>query len=140
MRYAYFFLCTLIGTALCTPFFAEGEVITYDTNADGLTDAWTYVQGSFVEKQEIDMNFDGKVDSVYLYETTGNVKEEILDTDFDGKMDNWRYYENGQLRVDQMDSNADGRIDVWVHVLKGKIIRIEKDTTGDGKPDTAREY
>jgi hypothetical protein len=103
-------------------------------------DAWTYKQGSIAEKKEIDMNFVGKVDRVNMYETTGNVKEEILDTDFDGKMDNWRYYENGQLRVDQMDSNADGRIDVWVHVLKGKIIRIEKDTTGDGKPDTANEY
>jgi hypothetical protein len=140
MKKASLLHCIIFIVALCVPSFALSEVITTDTNSDGTPDAWTYMNGTFVEKQEIDMNYDGKVDSVFLYETTGNVKEEILDTDFDGKMDNWRYYDNGQLRIDQMDSNADGKIDVWVHVLKGKIILIEKDTTGDGKPDTSIEY
>jgi hypothetical protein len=140
MKKVYVLICIFFVSALCIPLFALSEVITTDTNSDGVPDAWTYMNGTFMEKQEIDMNYDGKVDSVYLYETTGNVKEEILDTDFDGKMDNWRFYESGKLRVDQMDSNADGKIDIWVHVLKGKIILIEKDTTGDGRPDTSIEY
>lgn len=116
------------------------DIITSDMNSDGNADGWTYLKDGDIEKQEIDLNFDGKIDSVFLYESNGRVKEEILDTNYDGKMDNWRLYENGELVVDRVDSDLDGRIDIWIHVLKGKIILIEKDTTGDGKADKFAEY
>jgi hypothetical protein len=119
---------------------SAAEVITSDTNKDGDPDAWTHVRDGNVIKQELDVNFDGKVDAMFIYEYTGKVKEETLDTDYDGRMDNWRVYEDGKLAIDRIDSNHDGRIDLWFYVDGGKIIRLEKDTTGDGKPDTVREY
>jgi hypothetical protein len=116
------------------------EIIESDINKDGEPDGWTHVENGAVVKQELDVNFDGKVDAVYYYEWSGKVKEEVLDTDYDGKMDNWRGYEDGSLIIDQLDSNQDGSIDLWFYVDRGKIIRLEKDTTGDGKPDTISEF
>ena len=133
-------LCTILLLFLpCTSAFAS-EVVESDVNKDGSPDGWTYVKNGSVEKQEIDINFDGKIDAVYLYEWGGKVKEEILDTNYDGRMDNWRSYKNGSLVEDQIDSNADGSVDIWFYIDQGKIIRLEKDTTGDGKPDFVSEF
>jgi len=116
------------------------DVITTDLNSDGQPDGWTYVVNGRIEKQEIDVNYDGMIDGVFIYESSGEVKEEILDTNYDGKMDNWRLYQNGQLVVDGVDRDMDGMIDMWIHVVKGKIVQIEKDTDGDGRPDKFLDY
>jgi hypothetical protein len=116
------------------------EVITSDANSDGKPDGWTYEDHGRVDKQEIDVNYDGVIDGVFIYDPQGNVREEVLDTNYDGKMDNWRLYENGELVVDSIDSDLDGMIDVWIHVQKGKIMKIEKDTDGDGRPDKTTGY
>jgi hypothetical protein len=130
-------VCFLLLYPCCLSF---AEVLTTDTNADGKLDGWTYIENGRIERQEIDVNFDGRIDSVFIYGSSGQVREEILDTNYDGKMDNWRLYENGELTVDSLDSNMDGMIDLWIHVVKGKIMQIEKDTDGDGKPDTTTGY
>jgi hypothetical protein len=121
-------------------FATAAEVIKSDVNKDGKTDGWTYVNNGIVEKQEMDINFDGTIDAVYVYEWGGKVKEEMLDTDYDGRMDNWRTYEDGRLVEDHIDSDADGEVDIWFYIDRGKIIRLEKDTTGDGKPDLVSEF
>ena len=132
----------LIAFLLLLPVVSDSaaEIITSDTNQDGRPDAWTHVSESNVVKQELDINFDGKVDAMFVYDWNGKVKEETLDTDYDGRMDNWRVYEDGKLVMDRIDSNHDGRIDIWFFIDRGKIIRLEKDTTGDGKPDTINEF
>jgi hypothetical protein len=126
-------LLTLYATAL-------GEVVTSDFNRDGKSDGWSYMEGDRIEKQEIDLNFDGKVDAVYIYDEGGKVVEEVLDTNYDGKMDNWRSYKNGKVVLDKVDSDFDGRADLWVYVEKGGIYRIERDLDGDGNPDKASVY
>jgi len=130
-------VCFLLLYTYCPSF---ADVITMDTNADGKPDSWTYIENGRIARQEIDVDFDGRIDSVFIYESSGQVREEILDTNYDGKMDNWRLYENGELVVDSVDSNMDGMVDLWIHVVKGKIMQIEKDTDGDGKPDTTTGY
>ena len=115
-------------------------VITSDLNKDGKPDAWSYIKGKVVTRQELDVNFDGKVDSIYIYDSKGKVKEEILDTNYDGKMDNWRFYDNGSLTLDEADSNYDGKIDLWIFVDRDRVYKIEKDTNGDGKPDKIINY
>ncbi len=132
-----FFILVFMSVSICS---FSSEVITSDMNSDGKPDGWTYIKSGNVEKQEIDLNFDGKVDGVYLYENNGKVKEEILDTNHDGKMDNWRLFDNGELIIDKVDSDFDGRIDIRIYIREGKILRIDKDTTGDGKTDKVIEY
>ncbi len=115
-------------------------VVTSDLNKDGKPDGWSYINGKSVTRQELDVNFDGKVDSVYIYDENGKVAEEILDTNYDGKMDNWREYQDGSLVLDKADSNYDGKIDVWIYVDRDRVYRIEKDTNGDGKVDSVIQY
>jgi hypothetical protein len=116
------------------------ETITSDINKDGKPDGWTYVTNGYVDKQELDINFDGKIDTVYVYEGEGKIKEEVLDTNYDGKMDNWRLFENGSLVMDKIDSNGDGHVDYWFYVDKGRIYKIEKDTNHDGTVDSTTEF
>jgi hypothetical protein len=137
-----FFL--LYSTVLCQELFSSElsgiNVIESDINNDGDADGWSYVREGYVERQEIDMNFDGQVDSVFMYEVSGRVKEELLDTNYDGKMDNWRLYNNGEVVKDSMDSDFDGKIDVWFYIDRGRIYKMEKDINGDGKPDKTTIY
>ncbi|MGQ9614987.1 MAG: hypothetical protein ACUVWJ_01150 [Spirochaetota bacterium] len=119
---------------------AYADVYYSDINRDGKIDGWTYVNGGRVEKQEIDMNYDGKVNAIFIYDVYGKVCEEILDTDFDGRMDNWRTYSKGSLILESLDSNKDGKPDIWFHIDRGRVYMIEKDTTGDGKPDRIISY
>ena len=116
------------------------DVVESDVNKDGDIDGWSYMNGGYIERQEIDMNFDGRIDSVFMYERDGRVKEEILDTNYDGKMDNWRYYNGGEVVKDSIDSDFDGKIDVWFYIDRGRVIKMEEDTTGDGNPDRTVEY
>jgi hypothetical protein len=126
--------------SLVLPAALYGEVVTSDFNRDGKPDGWSYMAGSRIEKQEIDLNFDGRVDAVYIYDEGGKVVEEALDTNYDGKMDNWRFYKNGKVVLDKLDSDFDGTIDLWVYVDRGGIYRIERDWNGDGQPDNASVY
>lgn len=124
----------------CAAASLHAEMYTSDINKDGEIDAWTHVKNGYLQKQEIDMNYDGKVDAVFIYDASGRVVREILDTNYNGNMDNWREYEDGDLVLDQVDSTGDGRIDLWFHVDRGRIYKMERDTTGDGKPDEVVRY
>ena len=137
-----FFL--FVSRALCQDLSSSetesSQVIESDVNKDGKTDGWSYVRDGYVDRQEIDMNFDGKVDSIFMYERDGRIKEELLDTNYDGKIDNWRYYSKGEVVKDSMDSDYDGSADVWFYIDKGRVYKMEEDTTGDGKPDRTTTY
>lgn len=90
---------------------------------------------------ELDRNDDGRVDYVLYNDAAGSLAREELDFNFDGKMDDFRYYRAGVAVREEIDSDFDGRIDIWVHILKGEFIeRYERDTDGDGKPDTVRSF
>lgn len=116
------------------------EVILSDINKDGDPDGWSYVREGYMERQELDMNFDGKVDSVFMYASDGRVKEEMLDTNYDGAMDNWREYNDGEVTLDMIDSDFDGKVDIWFYIDRGRIYKMEKDTNADGYPDEVNTY
>ena len=139
-RYYIFMLILIIPFMFIINRIEADMVVTSDLNKDGKPDAWSYISGKVVTRQELDVNFDGKVDSIYVYDENGKVKEEILDTNYDGKMDNWRYYDNGSLTLDEADSNYNGKIDVWIYVDRDRVYEIKKDTNGDGKPDSITKY
>ncbi len=90
---------------------------------------------------ELDRNGDGKVDYRVVYDQSGAVLREEMDFNFDGKMDTFYYYKSGVLQRVEIDSNNTGRIDIWVYLLDGKYVqRYERDTNGDGKPDLIRVF
>jgi hypothetical protein len=91
-------------------------------------------------RREIDMNGDGKVDLATLFDDKGEPAKEALDLDFDGRVDQVNVYENGRIARKERDTDADGRPDVTEFFEKGRKVRVERDTNHDGHVDTWEEY
>ncbi len=134
-----------------------------DTNNDGKPDAWQRMEHHeghlYLAEKRYDLNFDGKLDVIRLFDVEGNEIENRLDLDFDGHFDVntrfeegqitqktydanfdgqpdiFQYYEGGQLLRIERDLNFDGQIDHWEHYNNGQPVSAESDDDGDGKPD-----
>lgn len=107
-----------------------------DLNRDTKIDVWRYFdETGAVSKEEIDLDFDGKID-VADYYVNGIVRKKELDFQFDERTDTWKSYdEKGILILIEIDQSGEGAPDYWEFYANGVLERIEKDTDGDGKAD-----
>ncbi len=111
-----------------------------DLNWDGKIDVRTwFTEDGQIEKEEMDGDFDDRVDWIDHYKGGRRVMSEI-DTDYNGAMDLFKYYEGGNLRRKERDSKGDGRIDFWEYLDdEGNVIRTGRDLDGDGVMDIRDE-
>ncbi|MGQ0506396.1 MAG: hypothetical protein ACT4TC_13875 [Myxococcaceae bacterium] len=86
-------------------------------------------------RKELDINWDSKVDITRTYGDNEAIDKEALDLDFDGKVDQRNYYEKGVIVRKDRDLDYNGKPDLWIYFEKGKIERKERDTNGDSKVD-----
>ena len=90
---------------------------------------------------ESDSTGSGVVDYRVYYDRAGKVEREEMDYNHRGRMDTFYYYANGVLQRVEIDSKGTGRIDIWVYLVNGTYVqRYERDTTGSGKPDIVRTF
>lgn len=111
-----------------------------DLNLDGRVDvrSWFDETGN-LEKEELDGDFDGRVDWVDHYKSSKRVMCEI-DTDYNGVFDLFKYYESGKVRRKERDTNADGKIDFWEYFDdEGNVVKTGKDLDGDGVMDVREQ-
>jgi hypothetical protein len=111
-----------------------------DLNWDGKVDVRTWFnETAEIEKEEMDGDFDSRVDWVDHYQGGRRVMSEV-DTDWNGLFDLFKYYEGQRVRRKESDTNADGKIDFWEYFDDaGKVIRTGKDVDGDGVMDVRQE-
>jgi hypothetical protein len=107
-----------------------------DLNLDGKVDVRTwFTDTGAIEREEMDGDFDSRVDWVDHYRGGKRVMSEV-DTDYNGAMDLFKYYEGGKLRRKERDSKGDGRIDFWEYLDEaGTVLRTGRDIDGDGVMD-----
>ena len=108
-----------------------------DLNRDSRMDLWRFfdVESGAVAKEELDLDFDGKIDRMDYF-SEGVVRRSEFDFQFDENPDIVKSFdEKGDLVKIESDQNADGKIDYWEFYKNGALERIEKDNDNDGKSD-----
>lgn len=111
-----------------------------DVNRDGKVDVWRFYlatpakQGA-INEEHFDLDFDGRVD-MKSYFTEGQLARQELDQNFDGAPDTIRFYERGKLARKEIDRRFVGKADYFEFFENGTLDRIGIDRDGDGQPDT----
>ncbi|MFP2906336.1 hypothetical protein ACLESD_14980 [Pyxidicoccus sp. 3LFB2] len=120
----------------------DERVVEQDVNSDGKPDVWTYTvrddtsgPGGRRVRQELDLNWDGRVDLTRYFDANGDPTRETLDLDYDGKVDATYFFEKGVNTRRERDVNGDGRADSFTFYEGGALVRKERDTNTDGKVD-----
>ena len=110
-----------------------------DINGDGKPDIFKHYkevgERRVIVKRESDLNADGKIDVVRLYNVKEQPTQETVDLDFDGNKDVVRTFEEGKLIREAFDMNLDGKPDLTKFFEDGALIRKEQDSKLDGKVD-----
>jgi hypothetical protein len=114
------------------------EFSEYDTSGDDVPD----VRKVFVRAgdatasrlilicREADVNHDGLIDVIRIYDDDGRPTREDSDRNFDGTVDQVTLYQSGEVVQHEFDNNFDGRVDTKVFYSKGQPVRAERDLTG----------
>ena len=111
-----------------------------DLNWDGRLDVRTWFDASgAIEKEEMDGDFDGRVDWVDHYQGGKRVLSEV-DTDYNGTFDLFKVYESGVVRSKQRDTDDNGSVDFWEYLDNdGNVVKTGRDIDGDGVMDVRDE-
>ena len=91
---------------------------------------------SMLIRRDLDVNFDGRVDIRRHYDASGEVEREEMDRDFDRRVDAVHCYRNGALYMSEIDMAFDGQTDVWKFYDEGELVRKERDLDGDSIVDS----
>jgi hypothetical protein len=122
----------------------------FDMNRDGNPDLWKILRKvkqadgktvELLERMELDINYDGKIDIFRFYNERSELVREEMDLDFDGKIDVAIAFEGGKVVRKELSQGFDESIRIWKHYEDGRLARIERITRSDGKlPDTFELY
>ena len=75
-----------------------------DLNRDNKIDVWRYFNDDgAVSKEELDLDFDGKIDATDYY-TNGVVRRREIDFQFDEKTDTWKYYDEKGFLIKEIET------------------------------------
>ena len=108
-----------------------------DLDGDGKTDIWRYnvEDGEASYQKGMDLNKDGREDLRSYYSSNDVLLREEIDADFDGKVDIHDRYENGERAACEIDTNADGIYDLFYFYEQNTLVRQEQDTDYNGSLD-----
>lgn len=85
--------------------------------------------------RELDLNHDGRKDIFRFFSEEGRPQRELLDNNFDGNIDSISYFENGRMVKQETDRNGDGKADQTRHFVHGTLLRVDRDDNNDGEID-----
>jgi hypothetical protein len=127
--------------------------LDYDSDGDGKTDTWGYMDGSRVVRVEVDENGDGTIDRWEYHRNGGEAPtaggqagpDKTIErieraTRHDGKVSRWEYFDKGLLVRVEEDTDGDGTIDKWETYTGGTLAVMALDTQHRGTPDRRLVY
>ena len=117
------------------------RALAYDVNHTGRNDAVMYMDGTRIQRIELDADGNGKVERWDFYGQDGKLARVGLSQKNDGVMDAEALYtEGGALARLRISTKRDGRFDRTEFYENNLLVRSEDDTNGDGKPDKWDTY
>ena len=87
----------------------------------------------------MDLNKDGREDVRSYFDSSNDLIREEIDADFDGKVDINDKYENGERISSEVDTNSDGTYDLFYFFDRNTLVRKEQDTDYNGSLDLCSE-
>lgn len=120
--------------------------IEVDRDKDGRFEARAFMDGTRIQRIEIDSNADGKPERWEYYGPAGTAggesvivrAEEASETT--GKVSRWEYFEQGTIARVEEDVDEDGRVDKWEQYRAGTLAFVDLDLSGSGKPERRLVY
>jgi len=96
-------------------------------------------------RKEMDLNRDGKVDVISIFDADGALEREEMDSDYDGQFDWVDHYQGGERVMSEYDTDNDGRPNVFKYYIRGSdgvvhLDRKERDEDGDGAIDVWEKF
>jgi hypothetical protein len=114
--------------------------LAFDTTRNGRHDAVGIMDGTRVERIEVDENEDGKVDRWEFYDVNRRLERVGFSRQGDGVMDAVAFYESGAVARIEMSTHGDGRFNRVEFYRSESLLRVEEDTNGDGRVDKWETY
>jgi len=115
------------------------EEILSDRDGDGRNETRAFMDGTRLDRIEIDRNGDGVVDRWEHYAMAGEPPAAVITRAEEAggagpDVTRWEYYEEGHLTRVEEDTSLDGRVDKWEIYEGGRLARVDLDLAGTGRP------
>jgi hypothetical protein len=115
--------------------------LAFDATGNGRNDSIGFMDGTHVQRIEVDEDEDGKVDRWEFYSANRRLERMGYSRRHDGVLDAMAFYgEDGEVERTEISTRGDGRFDRVEFYRLGSLARVEEDTNGDGRVDKWETY
>jgi hypothetical protein len=115
--------------------------LAFDQNRNGRNDAVSIMDGTRIQRIELDLDENGKVDRWDFYREDRTLEKVGLSRLNDGVMDSQAYYAaDGTLQRIEVSTRRDGRFDRVEFYEANVLVRSQDDANGDGRPEKWDTY
>lgn len=115
--------------------------VAFDSAHNGRNDSVAYMDGTRVERIEIDEDGDGKVDRWEFYDADRRLQRASFSRQHNGVLDATAFYgADGEIQRVEISTAGDGRFNRVEFYQSESLTRVEEDTNGDGRVDKWETY
>ena len=115
--------------------------LAFDTTRNGRNDSTGFMDGTHVQRIEVDEDEDGKVDRWEFYDADRRLERVGFSRLHNGVLDAMAFYsQDGNVEHIEISTRGDGLFNRVEFYQSGSLARVEEDTNGDGRTDKWETY
>lgn len=115
--------------------------LAFDATKNGRNDSVGFMDGTLVQRIEVDEDEDGKVDRWEFYGANRRLERVGLSRQHNGVLDAMAFYgEEGDVARIEVSTRGDALFNRVEFYQSGSLARVEEDTNGDGRVDKWETY
>jgi hypothetical protein len=115
--------------------------LAFDTTQNGRNDSVGFMDGTHVQRIEVDEDEDGRIDRWEFYDSKRRLERVGFSRQRNGALDAMAFYsEAGDVEHIEISTRGDGRFNRMEFYQFGSLARVEEDTNTDGRVDKWETY